>query len=118
MGLDMYLYQKETSAVAYWRKANAIHGWIIDNTGAVDDCTPIHISKNTLIQLRDDCKKVLEEGDTDTALELLPPSSGFFFGSSELDDWYWENVKETVTKLTEIIDSTIDDQEFEYHASW
>jgi len=118
MGLDMYLYQKETSAVAYWRKANAIHGWIISNTGAVDDCTPIHISKNTLIQLRDDCQKVLEEGDEDTALELLPPSSGFFFGSSEVDDWYWENVKETVTKLTEIIDSTIDDQEFEYHASW
>lgn len=118
MGLDMYLYQKETSEVAYWRKANAIHGWIIDNAGVVDDCTPIHISKNTLIQLRDDCKKVVEEGDADTAMELLPPSSGFFFGSSELDDWYWENVKETVTKLTEIIDNTVDDQEFEYHASW
>ena len=118
MGLDMYLYKKETSEVAYWRKANAIHGWIIDNAGVVDDCTPIHISKNTLIQLRDDCKKVVEEGDEDTAMELLPPSSGFFFGSSELDEWYWENVKETVTKLTEIIDNTVDDQEFEYHASW
>ena len=63
MGLDMYLYQKETSEIAYWRKANAIHGWIISNSGAVDDCTPIHISKNTLIQLRDDCKKVVEEAD-------------------------------------------------------
>ena len=32
MGLDMYLYQKDTHDVAYWRKANAIHGWIIEET--------------------------------------------------------------------------------------
>ena len=104
--------------VGYWRKANAIHGWIINNSGAVDDCTPIHVSKNALIQLRDDCQKVLDEGTVETALELLPPASGFFFGSTEIDDWYWQDIKETVTKLTEIINSTIDDQEFEYHASW
>jgi len=118
MGLDMYLYQKETTEVAYWRKANAIHGWIINNSKAVDDCTPIHVSKNALIQLRDDCQKVLDEGTEETALELLPPASGFFFGSTEIDDWYWQDIKETVTKLTKIIDNTIDDQEFEYYASW
>jgi len=114
----MYLYQKETTEVAYWRKANAIHGWIINNSKAVDDCTPIHVSKNALIQLRDDCQKVLDEGTEETALELLPPASGFFFGSTEIDDWYWQDIKETVTKLTKIIDNTIDDQEFEYYASW
>jgi len=114
----MYLYQKETTEVAYWRKANVIHGWIINNSKAVDDCTPIHVSKNALIQLRDDCQKVLDEGTEETALELLPPASGFFFGSTEIDDWYWQDIKETVTKLTKIIDNTIDDQEFEYYASW
>ena len=118
MGLDMYLYQKETHEVAYWRKANAIHGWIINNTSSVDDCTPIHISKNTLIQLRDDCQKVLDEGDEDTAMELLPPTGGFFFGTTELDEWYWENVKDTLAKLNTIIDESVDDQEFEYFASW
>jgi hypothetical protein len=118
MGLDMYLYQKDTTEVAYWRKANAIHGWLINNSGVVDDCTPIHVSKNALIQLRDDCQKVLDEGTAEAAWELVPPTSGFFFGSSEVDDWYWQDIKETVTKLTEIIDTTIDDQEFEYHASW
>lgn len=118
MGLDMYLYQKNTHEVAYWRKANAIHGWIINKTGAIDNCTPIYISKQLLIQLRDDCKKVLEEDDAEYALELLPPTNGFFFGSYELDDWYWENIKETVTKLNQIIDESVDDQEFEYQASW
>ena len=118
MGLDMYLYQKETHEVAYWRKANAIHGWIINNTGVIDDGTPIHISKRLLIQLRDTCADVLEKGTSDYAEEMLPPTSGFFFGSTEVDDWYWQDIKETVTKLTDIIDQSIEDQEFEYYASW
>jgi hypothetical protein len=118
MGLDMYLYRKETEEVAYWRKANAIHGWIINTTGAVDDCTPIHLNKYLLIQLRDTCADVLRVGTTEYAEELLPPSSGFFFGSNEVDEWYWDNIKETVTKLTDIIDQSTEDQEFEYYASW
>jgi hypothetical protein len=118
MGLDMYLYQKETHEVAYWRKANAIHGWIINTTGAVDDCTPIHLSKTLIIQLRDTCADVLRVGTKDYAEELLPPSSGFFFGSNEVDEWYWDNIKETVKKLTDIIDQSTEDQEFEYYASW
>jgi len=117
MGLDMYLYQKETHEVAYWRKANAIHGWFMQLTD-VDDCTPVHVSKNALIQLRDDCQKVLDEGTEETALELLPPTSGFFFGSTGIDEWYWQGIKETVTKLTEIINESVDDAEFEYCASW
>ena len=118
MGLDMYLYQKETHEVAYWRKANAIHGWIIQNTKVEDDCTPIHLSKQLVIDLRDTCAEVLRVGTDEIAWELLPPTSGFFFGSSEVDDWYWENVKDTVAKLNKIIDNSTEDQEFEYCASW
>ena len=118
MGLDMYLYRKTIDEVAYWRKANAIHGWIISNASAVDNCTPIHVSKMDLVQLRDNCQKVIDEGTLETALELLPPASGFFFGSTEVDDWYWQDIKDTLEKLNTIIDETSDDQEFEYHASW
>jgi hypothetical protein len=117
MGLDMYLYQKETHEVAYWRKANAIHGWFMQLTDE-DNCTPVHVSKAALIQLRDDCQKVLDEGTIETAQELLPPTPGFFFGSVEIDEYYWDNIKETLTKLNEIIDNSTEDQEFEYCASW
>lgn len=118
MGLDMYLYQKETSEVAYWRKANAIHGWIIRNSGAVDDCTPIHVSKMDIIQLRDDCQKVLDEGTEEAVMEYLPPTSGFFFGGTEVDEYYWMDIKDTLTKLNDIIDNSVEDAEFEYQASW
>jgi hypothetical protein len=117
MGLDMYLYQKETHEVAYWRKANAIHCWFMKLTD-IDDCSPVSVDKSALIELRDDCQKVLDEGTIGTAMELLPPASGFFFGSTEIDEWYWSDIRETLTKLNEIIDNSTEDQEFEYRASW
>jgi hypothetical protein len=49
---------------------------------------------------------------------LLPPVAGFFFGSDQIDDWYWEGIKDTADKLTAIIDETSEDQMFEYQASW
>jgi hypothetical protein len=116
MGLDMYLYEKEVHEVAYWRKANAIHGWIINRTNAVDDCTPIELQKQDIIELRNVCQDVLI--DPSKAEELLPPMDGFFFGSTGIDDWYLENVKDTVEKLTTIINQSVDDATFEYQASW
>lgn len=118
MGLDMYLYEKEVHEVAYWRKANAIHGWIINHTNAIDDCTPISLTKQDLIDLRDTCLQVLETNDADFAEEMLPPAAGFFFGSNAIDEGYWADVKETAEKLTEIINQSVEDATFEYQASW
>jgi hypothetical protein len=118
MGLDMYLYEKQTHEVAYWRKANAIHGWIINRTNAIDDCTPIALRKQDLYELRELCIKVLDSNNKETAEELLPPTTGFFFGSYEVDDWYWEDIKETITKLNDVLDQSVDDAMFEYIASW
>jgi hypothetical protein len=118
MGLDMYLYEKQVHQVAYWRKANAIHGWIINQTNAIDDCTPITLRKQDLYELRELCIKVLESNSKDLAEELLPPTQGFFFGSSEVNDWYWEDIKETIDKLNDVLEQSVDDAEFEYQASW
>ena len=118
MGLDMYLYEKQVHEVAYWRKANAIHGWIIKYTNAIDDCTPISLTKQDLYNLREACIKVSDEGTTETAMELLPPTEGFFFGSTGIDEWYWDNIQDTINKLNEALDHSVDDAMFEYQASW
>lgn len=117
MGLDMFLFRKTTDEVAYWRKANAIHGWFMQLTDK-DDCTPVHVSMNALIQLRDDVQKVLDEGTLEAVMEYLPPTSGFFFGDTEVNEYYWMELKETLTKLNEIIEESNDDTQFEYQASW
>lgn len=116
MGLDMYLYAKETHQVASWRKANAIHGWIINHTNAIDDCTPITLEMHDLIELHNVCKEVLL--NPEKAEDLLPPTSGFFFGGTEIDEWYWDSIKETVDTISTIIDQSVEDATFEYQASW
>jgi hypothetical protein len=118
MGLDMWLYEKQVHEVAYWRKANAIHGWIIKQTNAVDDCTPITLRKQDLYELRELCIKVQESNSVEVAMELLPPTPGFFFGSYEVNDWYWEDIKDTIDKLNTVLEQSVDDAEFEYQASW
>lgn len=114
----MYLYQKEVYEVAYWRKANAIHGWIINTTNAIDDCTPISLTKQDLYNLREVCIKVLDTHTIDYAEEMLPPTSGFFFGSIAIDEWYWEDIKETIDKINTVLEQSVDDAMFEYQASW
>ena len=118
MGLDMWLYEKQVHEVAYWRKANAIHGWIINHVNAVDDCTPISLTKQDLIDLREVCIDVLKVHTNDYAEEMLPPTSGFFFGASEIDEWYWEDIKDTIGKLNVALEQSVDDAMFEYQASW
>lgn len=108
---------KEVSIDAgYWRKANAIHDWFVKNCqGGVDECQASYVARDQLIELRDTCQKVLDNHKL--ARELLPTTSGFFFGSTEYDQYYFQDLELTV----KIIDSVIDLPEswdFEYRSSW
>lgn len=100
----------------YWRKANAIHGWFVENVqGGVDNCASYYVSRGLLIELRDLCKEVL--ADRSEAAELLPCKSGFFFGGTEYDDGYFKDLKRTVKEIEECL-SLPDEWDFEYHSSW
>ena len=51
------------------------------------------------------------------AAALLPTTSGFFFGGTDYDDGYLQDLRDTI----EIIDRALalpDCWDFEYHASW
>lgn len=99
--------------VGYWRKANAIHAWIVDNCAdGVDKCQIINMSRETVNELLDIC---IRARDTRDASEL-PPRSGFFFGSTEVDEWYWEDINRTIFILRDAL--SLDNDYFEYQASW
>ncbi len=53
-----------------------------------------------------------DEDDTDP----LRPTSGFFFGSTEKDEWYYNDLEDTLVILNQALDT--DDTEFTYQASW
>ena len=87
----------------YWRKANAIHHWFVNKVqDGVDNCAEYNVITGDLKELRDICKQVL--ADPSKADELLPPQSGFFFGSTEVDEWYLDDLKYTVERLDVLLD--------------
>jgi hypothetical protein len=111
---------KEVSIDAmYWRKANAIHGWFVEKCqGGRDECQETYIPREKLVELRDLCKDILENPDAERD-EDLEPTKGFFFGSYEKDEWYWQDLKNTVEGITSALESLPEDQyEFYYQASW
>ena len=108
---------------AYWRKANAIHNWFVQNVqGGTDDCKAYYVCTSELEELRNICRAILD--DPAQAEDLLPPVSGCFFGSTEYDKWYFDDLRYTCDTLTALL---IDDERFRndeihfyyyYESSW
>lgn len=100
--------------VAYWRKANMIHRWFLKAGGVeVDDCTPIYIKPAQLQELIDTCKEVL--ADHSKAEKLLPTQSGCFFGDTEYNEYYFDDLEDTIKQLEGQIDPECS---YIYQASW
>ena len=113
-----------TEEAMYWRKANAIHNWFVQNVqDGTDDCGKYSVPIEKLIELRKTIKKVLRNHKK--ADELLPSTSGFFFGSTEYNSYYFDDLKETEEELFKLIkeykkldESTRFDVNFYYESSW
>ena len=102
---------------AYWRKANMIHQWFVTNVqGGEDECKPHDVDREMLQALIDRCKRVI--ADPTLAAAELPVQSGFFFGSVEYDEWYFDDLKETVEMLEKALAAFGDSWSFEYKSSW
>ena len=126
---DEEMYGEE---LMYWRKANQIHNWFVQNCqNGVDDCGRYIV---TLNQLKELCEKILTMTEikeelrptypngwftdpvyvmkdvrllTDEGLkfasEHLPSRSGFFFGNTDYDEYYVHEVNYTANELAEVI---------------
>lgn len=82
----------------YWRKANMIHKWFVDNVqNGEDDCIPYYVEFGQLRELLDTCIKV--RNDHTLAPDLLPTQDGFFFGGTEYSDDYFYAIDYTIKEL-------------------
>lgn len=137
----------------YWRKANAIHKWFVENCqDGVDDCRESYVSREQLQELLGICQKVMKASKTakgvvrngmvasaktggklahnlevgtvvvnkEVAQELLPPEDGFFFGSTDIDGYYLEDVALTIRILKNALKAKgpFADCDFAYRSSW
>jgi hypothetical protein len=117
---------KET--VGYWRKANQIHHWFVQNVqDGEDNCASYYVSEGKLQELLEETEKVLASKGTpqeeDVVNEFLPSSDGFFFGSDYKADpeWYWLQMENTKEILTEVLAEKYDDDQwvsYYYQSSW
>jgi hypothetical protein len=104
-----------------WRKSNQIHEWFVQTVQkGKDDCGSYYVDEDDCKELLKICKIVLEnKGNDKKILELLPPQSGCFFGSTDLDEYYFEDIKETAEVLQNILDKDLHSElEVYYHSSW
>jgi len=106
--------------VVYWRKANAVHNFFVQEVGeAVDDCREMYVHRDVLVDLRERCVEVINADDMEEmAKEVgLETVSGFFFGDTEYGEWYKEDLKLTV-EICDFVLALPEEYSLHYQASW
>ena len=131
--------------VGYWRKFNALHNWFVNECGdGEDNCQEIYINDKLpeLLETLHKVKEVYEKSpkkkvqvksgwsngeetfhevevpeDTDTLDDLFPTASGFFFGGTEYDEYYIEQVNETIEMIEGLLNED-ENGDYYYQASW
>jgi hypothetical protein len=107
--LDFLIYE-----VGYWRKANQIHKWFVDNVQeGKDDCGQYYVSEEKIKELHDLCTEIIN--NPQKAEELLPSHPGFFFGTYEYDEYYIKDLQHTIEILEPLLNSN---NSIYYSASW
>jgi hypothetical protein len=111
--------------IAYWRKANHIHKWFVDNVqDGEDDCREYRVEIEQLKALLSKCEEVIvihESNIKDKESkyhEILPTQEGFFFGGTDYGEYYIADIIETIGMLKIIIQNHRDFMEYDYHSSW
>lgn len=108
--------------VAQWRKANQVHNWFVENVqDNEDDCKEYYVDREQLQELLDICKSVLTDRDLHTSEDILPTTAGFFYGSTDYDEWYYKDVEYTAMVLEKLLtDPYLSNSHwsFYYNSSW
>ena len=118
--------------VGYWRKANEIHNWFVENVQDGEDDCDYHneCTRKILEDLLHTCKTVLDscattyrDGqvviDSSVAEELLPRCRGFFFGGDGYDEYYVSDIVDTIKILEDVLATTdFETQMVFYISSW
>lgn len=105
----------------YWRKANSIHRWFVENIqNGVDECQETYVNPDELYSLKSICEVILM--DKGQASVLMPTKPGFFFGSTDYDESYMADVRDTFEFLSDFL-KKYENKEFEgwsfyYRSSW
>lgn len=102
----------------YWRKANAIHRWFVDNVQeGSDNCGEYLVTTEQLERLLELVNEVLR--NRDKADDLLPTHNGFFFGSLIYDEGYFDDLIQTKAIIENVLAlDNFNRYDIYYSSSW
>ena len=87
--------------IAYWRQAQSIHNWFINELGdGIDECQDIYVPRDKLIELRNLAETALASSDA------LPENSGLSPDSAGIDEFYMEDMRLTVEQISAVLKNT------------
>lgn len=117
MGLDQFIVKKrsgneEHEIIISWRKENHLQNWFINHTdydeGTQEPSSEFGIEK--IEELLSDLKNVNEK-NADT---IMPTRSGFFYGSTNYDEYYFSAIKNEISELEEVIANHKEGDTYQY----
>ena len=122
-GDDIVSFDSKTDEVAYWRKQNMLHHFILEQTGADPNmnCTYVEVPYEVLYEFigrANDILKARGHNREFLAEKVLPTHSGFLFGSSEYGKWYYEYLISIRADFRSIIQTTDFVNQTLYYSCW
>ena len=103
---DDFIYYPEVDA--YFRKVNFIYKYF---QYKLED-EQCFIEKEDLLDIIERCEQVL--ADDTKAEELLPTQCGFLFGSTDYDDYYFDNVADCKKQMEHLLEDFDDNTDIIY----
>ena len=118
MGLDIYFEKRKNNNqnivknLAYFRKVNFLVSFFEVKVGGLENCEPKTIEKWMVEQLIETCCEIANtyNKNKDNRLKwlklaesTLPTTDGFFFGSTEYDKYYIQDVRDTRDMMRKIL---------------
>ena len=135
------MYWRKANHIHNWFESNLAS--VKEKGGNLENVTEYEVTREELTELRDVCTEVLigvewsepierhsesgaswverklEKCDADVALDLLPPQQGFFFGGTDVDDWYYEDVEATLKMIERVlVEPSVAGASFTYRGWW
>ena len=96
----------------YYRKVNFLYAFFAE---ALTDEQCV-VTKHDVETIISHCKEVL--ADHSLAEKLLPTQSGFFFGSTDYNEWYFKDVEYVLEQFTKYLEGWDDDTIGWVYFSW